>query len=103
MNNIPKLTKVFHYETECMRYDVPKDNRIKWLEDQAIAAANREGHTWDGIALSDWVVHETRLGKLPNGTHMYYITLIPHGAIRWRIGSYKEVRRDALRKNGGVE
>jgi hypothetical protein len=62
--------KRFNYEMECQRYDAPKEDVGKWLEDQAVEAANRKTR-------GDWVVFRTRLEKQKDGKHIYTVGMMP--------------------------
>lgn len=62
--------KRFNYERECSRFDAPKEGVSKWLEDQAVEAANLKTR-------GDWVVFETRLEKQKDGSHTYTVSMKP--------------------------
>ena len=62
--------KKFHYEMECQRYDAPRDNMSKWLEDQAVEIANRKTR-------GDWVVYQTALERKEDETHVYTVKMKP--------------------------
>lgn len=61
-----QICKVFHFETECQRFDAPKENVGDWLIQQFHEEV--EEH-----ATAHWTFDKSEMKKQDDGTHLFYV------------------------------